>query len=220
MDAKALKGFLNRNGVDCSPMLMRKFGADYDSIPWGYFYRTFIDYVLYDIRILSVALKAHLVNAHVDLTPVFDGIHPATYAFTFEQLAAFLATNVADDFRPRLPPLAGAEARRLIRSTYTMSDVQTSNNYLAKRLYNGIHVINMLYSDENELWDRKRAGKVNVEAMNRPLAEYWIFSSHNTYLTGDQIYSSSSIECYIRALKLGCRSIESKYFCCCCLCRS
>lgn len=44
--------------------------------------------------------------------------------------------------------------------------------------------------------------------LDRPCNEYFISSSHNTYLTGRQIGDVSSIEGYISALMRGCRCVE------------
>ena len=47
-----------------------------------------------------------------------------------------------------------------------------------------------------------------IEKLDRPLNEYFISSSHNTYLLGRQWAGSSSTEGYIRALQAGCRCVE------------
>ncbi|KAK3645633.1 hypothetical protein LTR56_009073 [Elasticomyces elasticus] len=44
--------------------------------------------------------------------------------------------------------------------------------------------------------------------LDRPLNEYFISSSHNTYLLGAQVHGTSSIEGYIDALIRGCRCVE------------
>ncbi|XP_012935284.1 1-phosphatidylinositol 4,5-bisphosphate phosphodiesterase gamma-1 isoform X2 [Aplysia californica] len=63
-----------------------------------------------------------------------------------------------------------------------------------------------LFSQHNPLYDSKY--EAITQDMTQPLSSYWIASSHNTYLTGDQLYSSSSTEAYARALHMGCRCLE------------
>ncbi|XP_069384581.1 1-phosphatidylinositol 4,5-bisphosphate phosphodiesterase gamma-2 isoform X3 [Paralichthys olivaceus] len=94
----------------------------------------------------------------------------------------------------------GADCHQLNTPTLTAFLSLQTEFYVRKFL-------SFLFSKENSLWDEKFS-EINNMDMNNPLSHYWISSSHNTYLTGDQLRSESSTEAYVRCLRLGCRCVE------------
>ncbi|KAJ2933007.1 hypothetical protein H1R20_g4087, partial [Candolleomyces eurysporus] len=65
---------------------------------------------------------------------------------------------------------------------------------------------NYLLSPDNSTFAEKE--KTVWQEMTHPISEYFISSSHNTYLVGHQLVGVSTIEGYIRALLHSCRSVE------------
>jgi Ca2+-binding EF-hand superfamily protein len=71
----------------------------------------------------------------------------------------------------------------------------------------GFHTFLLRSEDEVDLVDHLKLN-TTYQDMNRPLCDYWIAASHNTYLTGDQLQSASSVEQYVYVLRKGCRCVE------------
>ncbi|XP_053993829.1 1-phosphatidylinositol 4,5-bisphosphate phosphodiesterase delta-4-like isoform X2 [Hylaeus volcanicus] len=65
----------------------------------------------------------------------------------------------------------------------------------------------LLCSELNSIMNLRKQ-KLNLATMNCPLNQYWISSSHNTYLTRDQMVGKSAVGQYIKALLNGCRCVE------------
>ena len=57
-----------------------------------------------------------------------------------------------------------------------------------------------LFSSMNDLFDPWKQ-KLDVSTLTRPFPSYWINSSHNTYLTADQLQSESSVQMYAVAMQ-------------------
>mmetsp|Transcript_8122 Transcript_8122/g.11608 ORF Transcript_8122/g.11608 Transcript_8122/m.11608 type:complete len:788 (-) Transcript_8122:423-2786(-) len=64
-----------------------------------------------------------------------------------------------------------------------------------------------LYGELNNAFDF-RALRFDESTLDKPLGSYWINTSHNTYLTADQVKSNSSVEMYLTALDRGCKCVE------------
>eukprot|EP00906_Rhabdomonas_costata_P027707 RCo039313 len=82
--------------------------------------------------------------------------------------------------------------------------VSLENNRLAFTL--GQFTTYLLDPERNSAWNRDHL-KV-FQDMDQPMVNYFINSSHNTYLSGDQLQSESKTEMYQLSLIRGCRSVE------------
>ncbi|CAD6242595.1 GSCOCG00009530001-RA-CDS [Cotesia congregata] len=91
--------------------------------------------------------------------------------------------------------------------SHFMTDyLQDPQRHVQDPYFTSLEFINFLFSKHNDIWNHEFDNVTHD--MTRPLSHYWIASSHNTYLMGDQISSESSCQAYIRALRAGCRCIE------------
>jgi phosphatidylinositol phospholipase C gamma-1 len=67
--------------------------------------------------------------------------------------------------------------------------------------------VEFLLGNENTILHPQRTVQV-YQDMTRPLTEYFMASSHNSYLMGDQLRSKSSPEAYVRELRTCARCVE------------
>jgi len=96
------------------------------------------------------------------------------------------------------------DENRIIQLMKQYSSNDSLQTYLSNQEF-----MSYLFSKDNQVWDTQ-FDKI-YQNMDKPLTHYWIASSHNTYLTGDQIRSVSSTEAYARSLRMGCRSVERMF---------
>jgi hypothetical protein len=102
------------------------------------------------------------------------------------------------------------DVQRLFRKLHRMEMPHTQQQQDMEMDVTRIHKNHFeayLLSSDNDAFDPYREA-YDARLMTKPISEYWINSSHNTYLTGDQFTSHSSVEMYMNALYRGCRCLE------------
>ncbi|XP_069116132.1 1-phosphatidylinositol 4,5-bisphosphate phosphodiesterase beta-1-like isoform X3 [Argopecten irradians] len=149
----------------------------------------------------------HLVG-RTEVDKVFDEIGAKKKPYlTVDQFVDFLNREQRD---PRLneilyPYYTTKQAQDLINTYETKTGMAAKGDVEPGHLSQEGFLM-FLMSDENQsiapdLLDLSHD-------MTQPLSHYFINSSHNTYLTGHQLTSKSSVELYRQVLLSGCRCIE------------
>ncbi|CAA7263436.1 unnamed protein product [Cyclocybe aegerita] len=87
---------------------------------------------------------------------------------------------------------------------YTKAQSESPNDPVGVMSVEGF--TSFLFSPENSAFSEQ--DKPVWQDMTAPISDYYISSSHNTYLVGHQLVGVSTIEGYIRALLHSCRSVE------------
>ena len=136
-----------------------------------------------------------------ELTDIFDDVSKRykCLAITPEELQDFMINEQGYS-------MSIEECRDIIRDYEIKDDrvlKKVTNLYFGPNAFCRFIMTSSLFLIHNRI----KAENV-YQDMDQPLCNYWINSSHNTYLIGNQVTSDSSIDGYIRALKAGCRCVE------------
>ncbi|CAE7285815.1 PIP5K7 [Symbiodinium sp. CCMP2592] len=119
---------------------------------------------------------------------------PAMVQVTADDLAGFFV-----GIQGVWPPPSKQQVERLIaRLPAPLSSKQHSLSAEA--------LVQLLCSPGNALVDP--AKRSLFQDMTQPLSAYFVDTSHNTYLEGNQLSSRSSVLRYVEVLRTGCRSVE------------
>lgn len=95
------------------------------------------------------------------------------------------------------------DAKKLITSINALGNSESSKK-ISKADF-----VHFLLSKYNDAFDPSAIAEVPAGTkLDLPISQYWINTSHNTYLLGDQLKSRSSVEAYQNALNRGCKCLE------------
>lgn len=134
-----------------------------------------------------------LVTEREEITTIFNSYSNKDHLMSMEKLTEFLRKEQRENATQEY-------AAKLIKS-YEINVEARDDLFMTKDGF-----LFFLMSPEADIFNADH--NQVYQDMTKPLNQYYISSSHNTYLTKDQIEGPSSIEAYISALNRGCRCVE------------
>lgn len=134
-----------------------------------------------------------LRSQQIDMLPLtFESSPLVKASITIDQFITFWNTTQAER-------LSKDDAVQIIKNV-------TKGDFTAKDTISYSMFLSIINSSENDMF---RSDKAELyQDMGQSMSSYFIASSHNTYLEGDQLQSNSSVNRYISDLLKGCRCVE------------
>ena len=192
LDLQGVQNLCRSLHIYCSPNVLRAQFNKVDSGESGKLnFPEFKDFV------------RHLKH-RTDIKDVFKAIDSSNEGLDLEQFLHFLQHTQGVNVEPRRQLWTEVFERFTEKATAPGPIVPASAERGVARM-NAAAFQAFLSSQYNNIQALSSPDQVRLD---RPLNEYFISSSHNTYLMGRQVAGSSSTEAYIRALQRACRCVE------------
>uniref|UniRef100_H2Y8L4 Phosphoinositide phospholipase C n=1 Tax=Ciona savignyi TaxID=51511 RepID=H2Y8L4_CIOSA len=134
------------------------------------------------------------VTTRSEISELFHQISADKFSITSRELYKFIQKTQRDT------EISEADCERIIQE-YEVDDRARLVNQMSQKGFTLF--LNSKYS---ELFNWRH--EMVYQDMKQPLSHYFIASSHNTYLTGDQLKDPSSTDAYMNVLLKGCRCVE------------
>ncbi|XP_072911151.1 1-phosphatidylinositol 4,5-bisphosphate phosphodiesterase delta-1a isoform X2 [Hemitrygon akajei] len=134
-----------------------------------------------------------LLTEREEITTIFEAYSNKEKLMSVEKLTEFLRKEQRENVTQEY-------AAKIIK-TFEVNEAAKNDLFMTKDGF-----LFFLMSPAGDVFNQEH-NKV-YQDMTKPLNQYYISSSHNTYLTKDQLEGPSSTEAYISALNKGCRCVE------------
>lgn len=137
-----------------------------------------------------------------DIKDIYKSIDPNSEGISLDAFLTFLSETQGINVQAKRPHWVKVFNKHVRQANKGPAIPDTADD--PSILMNFVAFSEFLCSHDNNIQNFK----VPEVKFDKPLNEYFISSSHNTYLLGRQFAGKSSTEAYIRALQRACRCVE------------